>query len=789
MEEKIKILIIEDNPGDVRLINAYLKGYSGDSYTFSIADQLWKGLELLSDEIFDIIILDLSLPDSSGLDTFKRTYEHSPQIPIIVLTGLDSEIIGMNAMKLGAQDFLVKGSIKGKELTRSINYSIERFKLLKAFSENTKKLEEKTLDLLIEQQKLKNAQKIARIGSWDWDIVKNTVAFSDELYRIYGLKCGEFIADFNSFINMIHPEDREYVQKTIEDATYKLQPLNFKHRIVRPNNRVRILHTISQVISDKDGKPIRMQGTEQDVTEQFHKEELEKLVLAATQSYNSVVIADSKGKIEWVNQGFTKLTGYDLDEILTINDGFLKDVYNTEVFDQNDFYKLIITEKKPITYESKNVSKNGEEYWVITTLTPVLGKRGDVEKIIAIDSDITLRKKIEEELFRSNKIAEESMKVKEQFMTNMSHEIRTPMNAIVGFTDLLLQTELNIEQKQFIDAIQISGKNLLVIINDILTFSKIKSGKLIFEQINFRLSQVFSSITALLLPNANEKNIHLSSTIDSNIPDHLIGDPLRLNQIILNLVGNAIKFTKQGEVKIKVELVSEIEDILELSFSVSDSGIGISKEKLSEIFEEFSQASSQTTRKYGGTGLGLAIAKQLIEQQGGSISVESEIDKGSKFTFNLKFKKNFNPEFETVKDVSCSVENLEGLKGLKILLVEDNLLNQILAKKILSNWKCRTTVAENGLIAIEKLEKDDFDLIIMDIQMPEMDGNEATKYIRTKFPSPKCNTPILAMTAHALAGEEEKCIRAGMNDYISKPFDTNVVYSKIMSMLKKNNSI
>lgn len=785
MEEKIKILIIEDNPGDVRLINAYLKGYSGDSYTFSIADQLWKGLELLSDEIFDIIILDLSLPDSSGLDTFKRTYEHSPQIPIIVLTGLDSEIIGMNAMKLGAQDFLVKGSIKGKELTRSINYSIERFKLLKAFSENTKKLEEKTLDLLIEQQKLKNAQKIARIGSWDWDIVKNTVAFSDELYRIYGLKCGEFIADFNSFINMIHPEDREYVQKTIEDATYKLQPLNFKHRIVRPNNRVRILHTISQVISDKDGRPIRMQGTEQDVTEQFHKEELEKLVLAATQSYNSVVIADSKGKIEWVNQGFTKLTGYDLDEILTINDGFLKNVYNTEVFDQNDFYKLIITEKKPITYESKNVSKNGEEYWVITTLTPVLGKRGDVEKIIAIDSDITLRKKIEEELHLSNKIAEESIKVKEQFMTNMSHEIRTPMNAIVGFTDLLLKTELDTEQKQFIDAIQISGKNLLVIINDILTFSKIKSGKLIFEQINFRLSQVFSSITALLLPNAKEKNIHLSSTIDSNIPDHLIGDPLRLNQIILNLVGNAIKFTKQGEVKINVELVSQTDDVLELAFSVSDTGIGISKEKLSLIFEEFSQASSQTTRKYGGTGLGLAIAKQLIEQQGGKISVESEIDKGSKFTFNLKIKKNFNPEFETVKDVSCSVENLEGLKDLKILLVEDNLLNQILAKKILSNWKCRTTVAENGLIAIEKLENDDFDLIIMDIQMPEMDGNEATKYIRTKFPSPKCNTPILAMTAHALAGEEEKCIHAGMNDYISKPFDTNIVYSKIMAMLKK----
>lgn len=808
MEEKIKILIIEDNPGDVRLITIYLKEFFGDKYIYANADYLWKGLDLLSKEPFDIVILDLSLPDSSGLETFKKLYEHSPRIPIIVLTGLEDESVGINAMKLGAQDFLVKGIIKGKELSRSINYSIERFKLLKALSENAKKLEEKTQDLLNEQIKLANAQKLSHLGSWEWDIVKNSITWSDELYRIFGMKKGDFNGTFDEYLDCIHPADRLHAKEVIEESHRTLKPFNFHHKIVQRDKSVKIIHSIGEVMTNEENKPLKMVGTAQDVTELFHKEELEKLVLAATQSYNSVIIFDREQKVEWVNEGFTRLTDYTMEDLKDQSIAILRGADMRGLTQQKSVLDTILRDKKPITYENINFTKQGKEYWVITTATPILGKDGEVERIIAIESDITLRKKIEEELVEANKIAEqslnkvnktleelikakkqleESMKVKEQFMANMSHEIRTPMNAIVGFTDLLLKTQLSAEQKQYVDAVKTSGKNLLVIINDILDFSKIQSGKFVFEQIKFRLSHVISTITELMLPKANEKNIKLSATIDPAIPDYLIGDPMRLNQIILNLLGNAIKFTKEGEVKISVNLIKDMEEKVEVSFSVSDTGIGIPQGKQALIFEGFTQASNQTTRKYGGTGLGLTIAKQLVELQGGTITVESEVDKGSIFTFTLELKKNATPEVKNKKSDIVVSEMSDELEGLNILLVEDNLMNQMLAKKVLSDWKCRVTVAGNGLIAINKLTENDFDLILMDIQMPEMDGNEATQHIRKEFSPPKSEIPIIAMTAHALAGEAEKCMSVGMNDYISKPFEAKELYSKIRSVAKKSN--
>lgn len=808
MEEKINILIIEDNPGDVRLITIYLKEFFGDKYMYSNADYLWKGLELLSKEAFDIIILDLSLPDSSGLETFKKVYEHSPKIPVIVLTGLEDESVGINAMKLGAQDFLVKGIIKGKELSRSINYSIERFKLLKALSENAKKLEEKTQDLLNEQIKLANAQKLSHLGSWEWDIKKGTITWSDELFRIFGLQEEEFSGSFDEYIGFIHPADREMARATIEEAYKSLKPFNFHHRIVYRNKTVKMIHSIGEVITNEESEPVKMVGTAQDVTELFHKEELEKLVLAATQSYNSVIIFDREQKVEWVNEGFSRLTGYTMDDLKDKSIAILRGNDSRGLLQQKNVLDNILNEKKPVTYENINFTKQGKEYWVITTATPILGKDGEVERIIAIESDISLRKKIEEELVEANKIAEQSlnkvnktldelikakkqleelMKIKEQFMANMSHEIRTPMNAIVGFTDLLLKTQLSSEQKQYVDAVKTSGKNLLVIINDILDFSKIQSGKFVFEQIKFRLSQVVTTISELMLPKANEKGIHLLTEIDPNIPDYLIGDPMRLNQVLLNLLGNAIKFTKEGEVKIKVDLLEDKEEKVKLSFAVSDTGIGIAKGKQALIFEGFTQASNQTTRKYGGTGLGLTIAKQLVELQGGTIEVTSELDEGSTFTFILEFKKNLNPETKTKKSDSQQSElSFDELEGVNILLVEDNVMNQMLAKKVLSDWKCKITVAENGLVAIDKLSENDFDLILMDIQMPEMDGNEATRHIRKEFSPPKSEVPIIAMTAHALAGEAEKCISVGMNEYISKPFDTKVLYNKILSVLKNS---
>jgi CheY-like chemotaxis protein len=392
-------------------------------------------------------------------------------------------------------------------------------------------------------------------------------------------------------------------------------------------------------------------------------------------------------------------------------------------------------------------------------------------------------------LMKAKQQVEEALRIKDQFLANMSHEIRTPMNAVLGFTNLLLKSEMSPEQKQYINAIKVSGENLIIIINDILDFSKIESGKVVFEKTKFNLSQVISSLVELMLPKSTEKNIKLSSSIDTRISDYLVGDPTRLTQILINLVGNAIKFTAKGSVKITVNLVEEKQKSTILRFSVADTGIGIPQNQLSSIFESFTQATNDTTRKYGGTGLGLTITKQLIELQGGKIWVESEVDKGSVFLFQLEFEKSVSSDFKTNGSSNNGTEIVHNIEGLNILLVEDNSLNQILAKKVLTDWKWNVEVADNGLIAIDKVEKNNYDVILMDIQMPEMDGYAATRHIREKLPSPKNNIPIIAMTAHAMTGEAEKCFNAGMNDYISKPFDQNKLYSKIISNVSKHKGI
>ena len=800
----MSILLIEDNPADRDLIRIFLRGFYPNTYKITTAETLAEGMKLLASDKFEVAIVDLSLPDSTGLETFNAVYAKASHTPIIVLTGLEDESIGISAVKYGAQDFLIKGKIKGKELWRSINYSIERYKLVMELEQKNKELEEKTKALIVEKQKLSEAQKLARMGSWEWDIKNEKINLSDEFYHIHGIEPTPNFLSPDEFLHYVHPADREFVKNTIETVIKTHIPSSFYYRIVQANGSIRTLYSRGETILNDTGEPIKIVGTGQDVTENVEEEEMETLAVAATKSYNSVVITDKYGHIEWVNEGFTKLTGYTLSEVEGTHGELLKREAEKGIAEGTDFFKEVAAKKSAVSYESKNYTKGGLEYWTINTLTPVLDKDGQVQKIIVIDSDITTRKQIEQDLIRANKIAEHSlmkgnkalvelmnakkqleelMKVKEQFLANMSHEIRTPMNAIVGFTDLLLKTPIADEQKQYIDAIKISGENLLVIVNDILDFSKMQAGKISFEKVQFSVSQIMSVTVELMLQKSMEKNNKLSASIGKNVPDRLIGDPTRLNQILLNLVGNAIKFTDKGEIKIVAELVSETPEEVELKFLVMDTGIGIPENKLDSIFDAFTQATSDTTRKYGGTGLGLAIVKQLVELHGGHVSVTSKVDAGSTFYFIIKYKKNLHPETnkEPSKDENFLAELVE---GLNILLVEDNVLNQVLAKKVLSDWKWNVDIAENGLIAIEKVQAKAYDLILMDIQLPEMDGYEATRYIRTQLPPPKCNTPIMAMTAHAILNEEEKCVTAGMNGYISKPFNQKTLYSKIVSIVR-----
>jgi len=507
-------------------------------------------------------------------------------------------------------------------------------------------------------------------------------------------------------------------------------------------------------------------------------------------SLDPLVTISPEGKITDMNEALANITGLTREE-LTGSDFF---DYFTEPQMARDVYQEVFAKgsvaDSPLTLRHANgkltdVLFNGSVYKDDT---------GNVLGVVIVARDVTEQKRFEKELVEAKVFAElatviaeeakskaeSAVMAKQQFLSNMSHEIRTPMNAIIGFTKVVLKTDMSAKQKEYLTAIKMSGDALIVLINDILDLAKVDAGKMTFEQTPFKMSASISAMLHLFETKIQEKNLKLIKNYDINIPKVLVGDPIRLHQIILNLVSNAVKFTTKGEITVSVQILSENEEKVTIEFSVTDTGIGIAKEKTAHIFENFEQATSGTSRLYGGTGLGLAIAKQLVESQGGTISVKSKLTEGSTFSFILPFQKtNAEAELETeIMELDAEVKNI------KVLVVEDIALNQLLMKTLLGDFGFQHDIAGNGKIAIEKLQNKSFDVILMDLQMPEMNGFEATEYIRNTMNS---QVPIIALTADVTTADLKKCKAVGMNDYISKPVDERLLYSKIIDLVKKPN--
>ena len=581
---------------------------------------------------------------------------------------------------------------------------------------------------------------------------------------------------------------REVYQEVFAKGSVADSPLTIRHK----DGKLTDVLFNGSVYKDDRGNVLGVVIVARDVTVQQLASQYVRSLIEA--SLDPLFTISPAGKITDMNDASVNITGISREKLIGTDffDYFTEPDKAQEVY-QRVFAKGFVSDY-PLTIKDHGLTDvlfNGSVY---------KDQRGNVLGIVVVARDITEQKRIEKELIEAKVfaelatliaeeakskaesatgIAEDAMKSKQQFLSNMSHEIRTPMNAIIGFTKVVLKTDLSAKQKEYLTAIKISGDALIVLINDILDLAKVDAGKMTFEQLPFKMSASISSMLHLFETKIQEKNLKLVKNYDNNIPEMLVGDAVRLHQIILNLVSNAVKFTTKGKITVSVLLLHEDDEKVTIEFAVTDTGIGIPNKKIETIFENFQQASNGTSRLYGGTGLGLAIVKQLVEAQDGTINVKSKINEGSTFSFTLNFRKT---EAEPESEVNI-VELDSEIKNIKVLVVEDMALNQLLMKTLLDDFGFERDIAENGKIAIEKLKTNPYDIILMDLQMPEMNGFEATEYIRKTM---KSKIPIVALTADVTTADLAKCKAVGMNDYIAKPVDELLLYSKITSLVKKN---
>jgi PAS domain S-box-containing protein len=666
---------------------------------------------------------------------------------------------------------------------------------------------ERTTEITEANIKLNKAQEIAHLGSWEFDHVENRLYWSDEVYRIFGIQPQDFGATYEAFMTAIHPDDRVMVDAAYlssireEKSTYEIE-----HRIVREaNGDIRIVYEKCDHIRDGSGRIVRSIGMVHDITE---RKAAENKIKENEQRLHSIIqgspipafVVGEDHRIIYWNKALEVLTG----------------VSSEDVVGTKDQWKAFYGQGKPCTvdllmdgqseslaecfagkYKKSELAENGFETtdffpnlgnggkWLRITSAAVSNSQGRIVGGIESFEDIT-------ELKNAKEAADAATQAKSMFLASMSHEIRTPLNAIIGMAEILAETPLTQEQSKYVQISKSAGETLLCLINDILDFSKIEAGQLVLDAVDFNLADVIQTTHEMMAPGALGKGLEIIIAVSPDIPKFLRGDSFRLTQVLINLIGNAIKFTEKGEIVVTVSLLAgkKEEGVCELEFSIRDTGIGIPQEKLETVFEEFTQVDSSTTRKYGGTGLGLSISKKIINLMGGRIWVESELCRGGNFRFTVVFTIS---EASPVEEKTTEAE-LSGLnphvvdnntpppagKSIRILLAEDTENNRLLIQSFLKTLTCELDIAENGRIARDKFRDNNYDIVLMDIQMPEMDGYEATGEIRRwEKQNSLPHVPIIALTAYAFKEDIEKALNAGCNAHLTKPIKKSTLLDAI----------
>lgn len=630
-------------------------------------------------------------------------------------------------------------------------------------------------------QHLNQAQKIAKLGSWYLNLVTGDLEWSDEIYELFELDPKAHEPTYEGFLNAIHPEDRELVNTAYLHSLEHHTTYNYVHRLLMSDRRVKYVREQGENFYAQDGTPRGSRGTVHDITEEILLQQSLKL------KNDELMQASARLELATHAAGIGIWVWHLVDDTLTW-DAQMYHLYDIEdaqhaMRHPYEFWKshlhpddietteaalhATIDTQIPLDTSFRIHGSNGDEKHLQVTAIIKCDENNVPQYMIGVNRDITLEKNLTKSLTLSKEAAEKANKIKSDFLANMSHEIRTPLNGVIGLTELLLQTKLDPLQQEYLTKSQTASRALLNVLNNILDYSKIEANKLILEKTTFNLDDLIGSLIAMLSYKAEEKQLSLETHIDDNVPRMLMGDPLRLQQILSNLIVNALKFTESGYVRISITATA-LEDRYKITFNISDSGIGMDAQEQTLLFQPFSQVDTSFTRKYGGSGLGLMITKELVDIMGGEITVHSVRGEGSTFTFTALFERAAMDE-SIEKITHSQTSALPNHKPLHLLLVEDNDLNQLVAQERLKQMGITCSIANNGLEAIEIVQKESFDAVLMDIQMPVMDGLTATREIRKL--EGFAHLPIIALSAAVLQDDLILAQEAGMNDFVAKPID------------------